>query len=405
MPNPLDSPVSSRRARIALLASVALLAVTTTVGLTLRVWHSYLDLHVYRTGARVFLDGDFLYGVMPPVDGVYLPFTYPPLAAMLFTPFAVIPVTAADALMFAATLIALGVALWMVLGRLIPRIDWMLRLAAVFALVAVFQFFEPVRENLGFGQVNILLMAAITVDVLCRARRWPRGLLIGIAVSIKLTPAGFLLYFVLRRDWRAVGMMLVGTLGAVGLAWLISPADSVQYWFHTLRETGRIGAPYFASNQSIKGAVFRLGMSESLSTVLWLGLSAVAVALAAWWMYRLLAAGQQATALMVNAAVVLLISPVSWSHHWVWIAPVLVIAGYAVSTRRFGWPLTAATTVTAVVFAVGPHWLLPARQDRELSWTWWQHLVGNSYVWLTVAALIVGALSWKPTAALESADD
>ncbi|NLG45057.1 glycosyltransferase 87 family protein [Gordonia sp. (in: high G+C Gram-positive bacteria)] len=405
MPNPLDSPVSSRRARIALLASVALLAVTTTVGLTLRVWHSYLDLHVYRTGARVFLDGDFLYGVMPPVDGVYLPFTYPPLAAMLFTPFAVIPVTAADALMFAATLIALGVALWMVLGRLIPRIDWMLRLAAVFALVAVFQFFEPVRENLGFGQVNILLMAAITVDVLCRARRWPRGLLIGIAVSIKLTPAGFLLYFVLRRDWRAVGMMLVGTLGAVGLAWLISPADSVQYWFHTLRETGRIGAPYFASNQSIKGAVFRLGMSESLSTVLWLGLSAVAVALAAWWMYRLLAAGQQATALMVNAAVVLLISPVSWSHHWVWIAPVLVIAGYAVSTRRFGWPLAAATTVTAVVFAVGPHWLLPARQDRELSWTWWQHLVGNSYVWLTVAALIVGALSWKPTAALESADD
>ena len=405
MPNPLDSPVSSRRARIALLASVALLAVTTTVGLTLRVWHSYLDLHVYRTGARVFLDGDFLYGVMPPVDGVYLPFTYPPLAAMLFTPFAVIPVTAADALMFAATLIALGVALWMVLGRLIPRIDWMLRLAAVFALVAVFQFFEPVRENLGFGQVNILLMAAITVDVLCRARRWLRGLLIGIAVSIKLTPAGFLLYFVLRRDWRAVGMMLVGTLGAVGLAWLISPADSVQYWFHTLRETGRIGAPYFASNQSIKGAVFRLGMSESLSTVLWLGLSAVAVALAAWWMYRLLAAGQQATALMVNAAVVLLISPVSWSHHWVWIAPVLVIAGYAVSTRRFGWPLAAATTVTAVVFAVGPHWLLPARQDRELSWTWWQHLVGNSYVWLTVAALIVGALSWKPTAALESADD
>ena len=405
MPNPLDSPVSSRRARIALLASVALLAVTTTVGLALRVWHSYLDLHVYRTGARVFLDGDFLYGVMPPVDGVYLPFTYPPLAAMLFTPFAVIPVTAADALMFAATLIALGVALWMVLGRLLPRIEWMLRLAAVFALVAVFQFFEPVRENLGFGQVNILLMAAITVDVLCRARRWPRGLLIGIAVSIKLTPAGFLLYFVLRRDWRAVGMMLVGTLGAVGLAWLISPADSVQYWFHTLRETGRIGAPYFASNQSIKGAVFRLGMSESLSTVLWLGLSAVAVALAAWWMYRLLAAGQQATALMVNAAVVLLISPVSWSHHWVWMAPVLVIAGYAVSTRRFGWPLTAATTLTAVVFAVGPHWLLPARQDRELSWTWWQHLVGNSYVWLTVAALIVGALSWKPTAALESADD
>lgn len=77
MPNPLDLPGSSRRARVALIASAALLVATTTVGLSLRVWHSYLDLHVYRTGARVFLDGDFLYGVMPPVDGVYLPFTYP----------------------------------------------------------------------------------------------------------------------------------------------------------------------------------------------------------------------------------------------------------------------------------------------------------------------------------------
>ena len=406
MSNPFAVTGSSPRARILLIAACALLAITTTAGILLHIWHGYLDLHVYRTGARVLLDGDPLYGRMPVVDGSHLPFTYPPLAAMLFTPFAVMPVTLADVLMFATTLVTLAAALWMILGRLIPRTEPMLRLALVVALTSVFSFLEPVRENLGFGQVNMILMTMIVVDVLCRHPRWPRGLLIGIAVSIKLTPAGFLLYFVLRRDWRAVGWMLAGTAGSIGLAWLISPANSTQYWFHTLRETGRIGAPYFAGNQSIKGAVFRFGMGETLSTILWLGLSAMVVAVAALWMHRLLAADRGAIgadniiAVLVNAAVVLLISPVSWSHHWVWAAPALTVAGCAVVSRRFGPALTATWGLALVVFAVGPHWLLPARNDAELTWSWWQHLVGNSYVWLTVAVLIAGALLWRPSATL-----
>ncbi|ALG85617.1 glycosyltransferase 87 family protein [Gordonia phthalatica] len=398
MSNPPVVTGSSRRARILLLAAIVLLTVTTTAGVLMNVWHSYLDLHVYRTGARVLLDGHPLYGPMPSVDGTHLPFTYPPLAAMLFTPFAIMPVTLADVLMFAATLAALAVSLWMILDRLTPRTDPPLRVAIVIALTSVFTFLEPVRENLGFGQVNMILMAMVVFDVLCRHPRWPRGLLIGIAVSIKLTPAGFLLYFVLRRDWRAVGWLLAGTVGSIGLAWLISPSDSVQYWFHTLRETGRIGAPYFAGNQSIKGAIFRFGLPDSVSTLLWLGLSAAAVAVAAVWMHRLLAEDRDAVgvgsvlALLVNAAVILLISPVSWSHHWVWAAPALMVAGYAVVTLRVGPPFAAAWTLALVVFAVGPHWLMPARHDAELTWTWWQHLVGNSYVWLTAAVLVAGAV-------------
>lgn len=402
MSNPLVVTGSSRRARILLIAAIVLLAVTTAAGVLLNVWHGYLDLHVYRTGARVLLDGDPLYGRMPSVDGTHLPFTYPPLAAMAFTPFAIMPVALADTLMFGATLVALAVSLWLILGRLVPRTDPTRRLATIIALTSVFSFLEPVRENLGFGQVNMILLAMIVVDVLCRHRRWPRGLLIGIAVSIKLTPAGFLLYFVLRRDWRAVGWLLAGTAGSIALAWAVSPSDSVQYWFHTLRETGRIGAPYFAGNQSIKGAVFRFGLAESTSTLLWLALSAAVVVLAAVWMHRLLGADRDVVgidsviALLVNAAVILLISPVSWSHHWVWAAPALMVAGYAVVTVRVG-PLFAGTwTLALVVFAVGPHWLMPARNDAELTWVWWQHLVGNSYVWLTLAVLVVGALRRPP---------
>lgn len=186
--------------------------------------------------------------------------------------------------------------------------------------VAAAEYLEPVRQNLGFGQVNALLMAAIAVDVLVRHPRWPRGALIGIAISIKLTPAAFLLLFLLRRDWRALATSVAAAAASVGVAWLIMPADSAQYWFHTLKETSRIGPPYFAGNQSLKGFAFRLGLGDGASTAVWLALSVVAVVLAAVWMRRLLADGAVPAALLVNAAAVLLVSPVSWSHHWVWAA-------------------------------------------------------------------------------------
>ncbi|WP_139025927.1 glycosyltransferase 87 family protein [Gordonia neofelifaecis] len=400
MPNPLSRTTTAQRGRLFGLA-VALLAINTVIGIR---WQSYLDLHVYRMGARLWLDGESLYGPTPLVDGHALPFTYPPLAAIAFSPFAIIPTAAADALMFALTLAAVGLTLWMVLARLAPRMNLIDRWTVVIGGTAIAEFIEPVRQTLSYGQINAVLMALIAFDILCRHPRWPRGLLIGVAVSIKLTPAGFLLYFLLRRDWRGAATMVAGTVGAVAVAWLVMPADSAKYWFHTLGETGRIGAPYYAGNQSIKGAVFRFGLGEGVSTALWIALSALTVVLAAVWMHRLLAAGQQATALLVNAAAVLLVSPVSWSHHWTWVAPALLVAVYAITTRRFGWPLVATTVLATVVFAVGPHWLLPGGHDAELGWTWWQRIVGDAYVWFTVAVLVVGAVRWRPTAALETAD-
>lgn len=397
MPNPLTR--SALRDRLLLGIAVVGLVVSTLIGMS---WQSYLDLHVYRTGARLWLDGLSIYGPLPLVDGHALPFTYPPLAAIAFSPFAMLPVGGADALLLALTLGAVALTLWMVLARLTPAMSVINRASIVIAGTAIAEFIEPIRQTLSYGQINAVLMALIAFDILCRHPRWPRGLLIGIAVSIKLTPAGFLLYFLLRRDWRGAATMAAGTVGAIGIAWLIMPADSTKYWFHTLAETGRIGAPWYAGNQSIKGAVFRLGLSESLSSALWIGLSAIAVGLAAWWMYRLLAAGQQATALVVNAALVLLISPVSWSHHWTWIAPALLLAGYAITTRRFGWTLITATLLAAVIFAIGPHWLLPGGNDAELTWSWWQRIIGDSYVWFTVVALAVGAFRWRPSAAIET---
>ncbi|UGT71513.1 glycosyltransferase 87 family protein [Nocardia gipuzkoensis] len=379
-----------------LIAAIALFAVSALVSLLAHWWHGYIDLQVYRNGARVWLDGGDLYGPMPPVEGIGLPFTYPPLAALFFAPLALMPLLLAEVLVVATSVASLGISLWLVLARLRPELSRPAVLTLVIGAVAVAQFLEPIRQTFGFGQINLVLMAAVTLDCLVRKPFWPRGMLIGIAVSVKLIPAGYLLYFVLRKDWKAAGTLVVSAIAAVGLGFLLFPADSVDYWFHTLADTGRIGPPYFAGNQSIKGMAFRLGVDDTVATLLWITLSALAVALAAVWMRRLIDAGATVAALLVNAAAVLLVSPVSWSHHWVWIAPVLVVTAEVMVRGARSPRVIGAVAAGCVLFLIGPHWLLPHSRDRELDWAWWQQIIGSSYVLVTLAVFVVAVVTYRP---------
>ncbi len=393
------APDSPARTRL-LLAALALFAVSALVSLLAHWWHGFIDLQVYRNGARVWLDGGELYGPMPPVYGIGLPFTYPPLAALFFAPLALMPLVLAEVVVLATSLGCLGLTLWLVLARLRPGLDPRTMTTLVIAAVALALYLEPVRQTFGFGQINLVLMAAVALDCLVRKPFWPRGMLIGITVSIKLIPAGFLLYFLLRRDWKAAGTMVVSAIGAVGLGFLLFPSDSAEYWLRTLADTGRIGPPYFAGNQSLKGLAFRLGVPDSAATLIWLGLAVIAVALAALWMHRLIEAGQSVAALLVNAAAILLVSPVSWSHHWIWVAPALLVAVDAILRRRAGRRpvrlLTATVAALTVLYLIGPQWLLPHSNDRELDWAWWQQIVGSGYVLVTFAVLVVAALTYRP---------
>jgi len=378
-----------------LAAAIGLFVVSAAVALLAHWWHGYIDLRVYRNGARVWLDGGDLYGPMPPVYGLGLPFTYPPLAAAFFVPLALMPIPVAEVVVLVTSLLSLGIALWLVLVRLRPELDRIAVLTVVIAGLGLAQFLEPVRQTFNFGQINLILMAAISLDILVRKPFWPRGMLIGIAVSIKLIPAAYLLYFLLKRDWKAAITLVASAVGAVGIGFLLFPADSVEYWFHTVTDTGRIGTPYFAGNQSIKGTLFRLGLDESIATGLWIALSAVTVALAAVWMYRLIGAGKDVSALLVNAAAVLLVSPVSWSHHWVWVAPALVVAVDQV-TRRRSRGFTAVVALFTVMFIIGPQWVLPHSGGKELDWAWWQQIIGSAYVWATFAVIVYAVITYHP---------
>ncbi|MEU4412092.1 glycosyltransferase 87 family protein [Nocardia salmonicida] len=391
----IPDPDHLERQRRRLTVAVGLFVVSAAVALLAHWWHGFIDLQVYRNGARVWLDGGDLYGPMPPVHGLGLPFTYPPLAAMFFVPLALMPLVVAEVVVLSTSLASLAIVLWLVLIRVRPELDRISVLTVLIAGLGLAQFLEPVRQTFNFGQINLILMAAVTLDILVRKPFWPRGMLIGITVSIKLIPAGYLLYFLLRRDWKAAATMVASAAAAVGVGFLLFPKDSVEYWFHTVSDTGRIGTPYFAGNQSIKGTLFRLGMDESLATGLWLGLSALTIALASVWMYRLIGAGNDVGALLVNAAAVLLVSPVSWSHHWVWVAPALVVA-VSLAVRRRSRAFTTVVILFTLMFIVGPQWVLPHSGDKELAWAWWQQIIGSSYVWTTFAVIVYAVITYRP---------
>jgi alpha-1,2-mannosyltransferase len=246
----------------------------------------------------------------------------------------------------------------------------------VAAAVPVALLLEPVRMTLAYGQVNLLLMGLVAADCLVRKPHWPRGALVGLAAAIKLTPAGFVLFFLLRRDYRAAATA-VGTfvmLTAAGFAF--APDDSAKYWSSTLLDTGRIGAVHFASNQSLQAVLARFGMEPPGRTVLWLFGAAIVLGIAFVVIRQAFAAGRPQFALGVNALAILVISPVSWSHHWVWLVPVLLCC-------TIGWQVAGSA-----IFFSAPHWWWEGSANREFEWNLGQQLLGNAYLFFALAVLI-----------------
>ena len=200
-----------------------------------------IDLDVYRLGSQAWLHGANLYGALPPTSsGAGLPFSYPPVAAMLLAPLAMLPMTVATTALTLATIAlaalvlrlflrnaaAAGSGSWWTVGWLLP--------AAL--------FLEPVRNTLNYGQVNVALMALVALDCLTAAPRWRRGVLVGVAAAVKLTPAAFVLFFLLRRDWRAARAAAGSFAVSTGAGFLFGWRDSVAYWTSVVFQAGRPAA-------------------------------------------------------------------------------------------------------------------------------------------------------------------
>jgi alpha-1,2-mannosyltransferase len=247
-------------------------------------------------------------------------------------------------------------------------------------------------------------MALVALDCLTARPRWPHGALVGIAAAVKLTPAAFVLFFLLRRDYRAAGAASLSFAASTGAGFLLAPRDSARYWTSIIFQASRPGSPLYASNQSIQGVLARAGLDPHTlaGTALWLGLSAIVLALACRGMRQALAGAADAWALSLNAFAALLISPISWSHHWVWgETAMLTIALLSHEHRRGGHRrrghlrgghLRGGMIVAAcglVIFAAAPQWWFPSGGNRELGWAAWQQVVGSSYVILATVILLL----------------
>jgi alpha-1,2-mannosyltransferase len=379
-----------------------------------------IDIDVYRMGGRAWLDGRPLYadGVMFHTrGGLDLPFTYPPLAAVVFSPFALLSLDVASIAITLTTLILLIVATTILLTRMDvwpnPPVGrsavtaepaWLRRawLAAAIVAPAVI-FFEPIRSNFDFGQINVVLMTLVIADCVPKKTPWPRGMLLGLAIALKLTPAVFLLYFVLRRDTRALivtaASAVVATLAGFAFTW----SDSFEYWTETVRNTDRIGTATLNTNQNIAGALARLGLGEGLRFVLWTVACFAVLGLTVWAARRVLKAEQPVLALICVAMFGLVVSPVSWSHHWVWVLPtVLVTSIVAYRQRHAALAVVSAVGIALMVWTPIP--LMP--EHEETSASLWRQLAGGSYVWWAIAVIIVaGTVSSRPAVRSDPAVD
>ncbi|MGU3434082.1 glycosyltransferase 87 family protein [Actinomycetes bacterium M1A6_2h] len=350
-----------------------------------------IDLDVYRIGGGALLDGIDLYGVLPRTFyDIPLPFTYPPLAAISFSPMALIPLNAAGTIMSLMSMGTLAVTVFVVLRALVPlRLSTTLWFTA--AICAGAFALEPVWSTFDYGQINIVLMCLVTVDVLLKKTPWPRGTLIGAVTAIKLTPAVFVLYFLVKRDYRAAIATGVSFLVFTAIGFAITFSNSVRYWTEVLIDSSRIGNPPYISNQSITGMLARLGMAESTRTMLWIALSAVVLAVAAVAIHRALRARQPVLALCVNAVLGLLVSPVSWSHHWVWAVPLMAALGYVALTCRS--IVFAVLVIAGVALMHYPaHWRLGQGRWNGLGWPVQDQLIASSYVWWGLACIVAVAL-------------
>ena len=286
---------------IALVVWTAALVVLTIILVWLR-GIPMLDLEVYRNGGLGWLHGIPLYVGFPgPLGGPDLPFTYPPLAAVLFSVFVPMPFWLSETLFTVGSFLALSVVTVVAAGRLDDRLKWTLGPTAAVLVLAL----QPVLETFRFGQVNLVLMALVTVD--CLAVRRSRGVLVGLAAAIKLTPAVFVLYFLAKGDRRAAITSVASFAGFALVGFLLAPGDSREFWSHAMLDPDRITTLSIMTNESIRAELYRLPLSGPAQSVAWVTLAVVVLALA-WRAAR--RARNDVVALVAIAIAGLLVSPI-----------------------------------------------------------------------------------------------
>ncbi len=360
---------------------------------------SMVDMIVYRAEGHAVVNGGDLYGFR--VTEWALPATYPPFAAMLFVP------TTWFGVGFLRIAITVGnVALLGLLAHLsFKLVGWPrreLRPVGVILVMGGGVWLEPVFTTLRYGQVNLVLACLILWDLTRSDTRLSKGIAIGIAAGVKLTPGLFAVYLLVTGRVRAAFVAGFAFLGTFLLGAAFLPDATWGYWTKYMFDSTRVGKTEIVDNQSVRGAVARLLHTADPGTLATLAAGLVAVgglAVAAWasrsarWTPR-----AEAWGVCCAAVTAVLVSPISWTHHWVWCVPMLVLlaaeaaheASRPAAVRRLRWrPVFVATLLAFCSFGM---WLVPHKGDLDQHLSPLSQLPAAVYPLAGLCFLVVAAL-------------
>ncbi|MEV6752130.1 glycosyltransferase 87 family protein [Streptomyces sp. NPDC051214] len=362
---------------------------------------SMIDLMVYRAEGETVRAGGDLYALR--TTEAHLPTTYPPFAALLFTPLTLLDTADMRTLATLGNLLLLVAFAHLALRLVGPATDiGHARVESALWVAALAVWAEPVWTTLRYGQINLLLAVLVLWDLSRRpGHRWA-GLGIGIAAAIKLTPALFAVFLLLtgaaeaarRGQWRVpvrhACVAAVSFVAATLLAAAVLPYDSRRFWTRMVFEAGRVGLPEDTANQSLRGVLARLLHTEEPG-IWWVVAAAAAGVLGLTVAVRAALRGERARAAVSCAATALLVSPVSWSHHWVWCVPMALLV-WTEAVRRGGRARWAGTGALALVFCSYALWWVPHGVGRlELDQNYGEMTLSALYVGTAFAFLLQGA--------------
>ena len=352
-----------------------------------------IDFSVYLAGGDAIRHGVSLYAitVVSPRFGP-LDYTYPPFdAAVIFAPVSLLPLRLAYELWNVVAMVALGAVIWITLGVVGVRARWVR--AGLTALCMVLSVaLVPVGYNFVVGQINTIITLLVLLDFRRpQGNRW-QGVGIGLAAAIKVTPLIFIVYLLLTRRFRAARTAALTFLATVAIGFAVRWSDSLHYWGGLLFDPTRVGGSQITCNQSVSGLFARL--FHSTHTQLWwvpvlLVVACYGLAVAT----RAHRAGEDFLGMLLTAVTGLLVSPISWEHHWMYVVPLLIwLAAWA--HRRRSVVVGVGAAVLAFVclrrwymnFGVPPNPPVPLPLDA------WQEITASGIAICGMVLLLIAPL-------------
>jgi alpha-1,2-mannosyltransferase len=364
-----------------------------------------------------------------------LKFTYTPFAAIVFIAATVLPLHVLEHVSMAVNTVAMLTGIWVTFAAVGWPVQGRARQAGLVLLTGGVLFWtEPVQRVLYLGQIELILMALIMWDTGQPDRRWWKGAGIGLAAGIKLVPLIFIPYLLLTRRFRQAAVAAGTFVLTIAIGFAADPADSARWWLGGLFFQGsRTGFTGWEGNQSLRGLITRLAGSVAGGEYPWLAAAVVTVVIGLAASVLFDRAGHRTVAVLTCALTGVLVSPISWDHHWVWIVPgVTAAVAYAARTTGvvrwanaslaavmtlvfFGWPGSLWGQANDLAgFSLGLIWAPPNTNPgtyyrlgdqpwfAEYHWHGLQLLTGNLYVLtgigllITLAVISVGLSRHRP---------